>query len=746
MGALGSPRLGDVPQSSDTPQSGEVPQSGGEESEDEGDQGQSGGEPNTNDLAQAFSGPELMNLDASAGSLGCSYASPGTGAYAQSLCWFDLAGFTTEYRDRGRRQNPRYASVLDPLTGPVTYTPNGAASAVVEGTRWGPIQNYPVSIDLGEGYRLTATISTSSDGDKAKALRAKGFPTWGTASSATGAFLGRNGFYTGVTGEPAIYQPVDAGHQTSTVSLNNIRLTRPDGVEVRNFSIVVVDAESTDAGESLSWSTTGAGFRWLPNTPNPDPPTSKNQVMGNACSVTASPAWNATAPDKNASCTSATSNKTGTAMLHTAPPANPSVAFNVTQNLLGGGKQGVAFGVITGRVEAKVQVVDRVLGADGHPTQDVFQITGSFAGSPLLSAATVGTDLEASAAEGLPIDPSGSQVAYDRSATGSTVGSYTEKWVCSKTVPNSATPQRWPTSGFSATPPAANATFTRVMAGEYLGCTVIYTPPYLQLQKAVSNAGSYAPTPLPALQNWNLTAAGAASSLPTFTGAGQSARTPVPVGAYQLSEAEAAGFLEAEGFTQVGWSCPSATLNGSQVSITKGADVTCTVENKSLPGSATWSKTAKDGPTGALLKGAEWTLTGPGVPANTTVTDCVTAGACGTSPFADVDPTPGKFKLEGLRWGSYTLKETKAPAGYQVSSTTHTFTVGKDGTNFALNADWGDVENVQQPVPMLPVSGGIGTDQIYMAMAAMLALAGGAYAVKRIRERQFTRKTGATSS
>lgn len=685
---------------------------------------------------------------------GCSYANAGTGAYAQSLCWFDLSGFTTEYRDRGIWQNPRYASILDPLTGPVTYTPSGATSAVVEGRRWGPIQNFPVSINLGGGYTLTATISTSASGsnttqtNKARALEATGFPTWGTQTSADGAFLGRNNFYTGVSGKPAIYQPVDAGGGTSTATLSNIKLTDSDGQEVRNYSIVVADAESTDSNEELTWSTTGTGFIWLPNTPFPSPPVSKTQVMGNACATTATPAWNSSTPSANARCVSPSSKKEGTAMLHTAPPSNPNATFQVTQSMKGGGKQGVAFGVITARVEAGVEVVDRVIDANGQATADVFQVGATLAGSPLLDATTGSTGMQASDNRGLPIDAAGSQVAYGRAATGNTAGSYTETWVCTKTVPESSVPKRWPETGTSPTPPPPTDPFTRVKAGEYLGCTVTYTPPYLQLKKAVTNEGSYAPTPLPTPQNWNVTATGdAASNLPTVTGAGETTRTPVPIGDYALSETPGTGFLEAPGFELDAWSCPDAAVggNGDQVTIERGDDVVCTVTNKTKPGSATWSKVAKGAPPGTLLKGAEWVLTGPGVPANTFVTDCVESGACGTGAFADLDPEPGGFALENLRWGTYTLKEIKAPAGYQVSSTIHTFTVGKDGTTFELDPDWGAIENVQQPVPSLPISGGIGTDQIYIATAVLLTLAGGAYAVKRASMRRLTGEVGKTA-
>lgn len=130
----------------------------------------------------------------------CGFASPGTGTYASTLCWFDMS----------------------------SYDATQAAAG----------QQFAVSIP--GGYTLSFTI-TSSGGP----IAAHAFPTYG------GAYLGNNGHYTGVPGKPALYQTQSGA--TTTSSLTNITLTDKSGNSLTGFALVGADAESTDASESLSW-------------------------------------------------------------------------------------------------------------------------------------------------------------------------------------------------------------------------------------------------------------------------------------------------------------------------------------------------------------------------------------------------------------------------------------------------------------------------------------------------------------
>lgn len=93
--------------------------------------------------------------------------------------------------------------------------------------------------------------------------------------------------------------------------------------------------------------------------------------------------------------------------------------------------------------------------------------------------------------------------------------------------------------------------------------------------------------------------------------------------------------------------------------------IACTFTNTPAKGSAEWSKT--DGATpGNLLAGSEWTLKGPSYPTGVTVVD---------NGDLDVDKTNGRFRIDNLQYGSYTLTENKAPTGFVPDTQVHTFTV-----------------------------------------------------------------------
>ncbi|PWD50946.1 hypothetical protein C8046_10060 [Serinibacter arcticus] len=145
------------------------------------------------------------------------------------------------------------------------------------------------------------------------------------------------------------------------------------------------------------------------------------------------------------------------------------------------------------------------------------------------------------------------------------------------------------------------------------------------------------------------------------------------------------------------------------------ATVTVTNATARDLGAVVWSKV--DG-AGAALASSEWLLTGPGLPAaGLAVTDCVaTAPTDCTGP--DRDPAPGAFQLVDLLWGDYELVETRAPAGYQLGTTVHEFTIGP-----ALTVDLGPIVNDQRGQPSLPLTGGLGSDSFAVGGGALLAAA-----------------------
>lgn len=146
-------------------------------------------------------------------------------------------------------------------------------------------------------------------------------------------------------------------------------------------------------------------------------------------------------------------------------------------------------------------------------------------------------------------------------------------------------------------------------------------------------------------------------------------------------------------------------------------------------GSATWTKVDQQG---KQLAGSVWTLTGPGAYAKgVEVTDCVATDAAACTG-ADKDPAAGKFLIEELPLGDYTLVEKVAPKGYVLNATPVKFTIDEDNAEKAHSA--GSIVNVAEK-PELPATGSSAQTLLTLAGAALVLIAGGfgLQAVRRSR-------------
>lgn len=130
-----------------------------------------------------------------------------------------------------------------------------------------------------------------------------------------------------------------------------------------------------------------------------------------------------------------------------------------------------------------------------------------------------------------------------------------------------------------------------------------------------------------------------------------------------------------------------------------GTDLT--LDNERTPAAATWQKI--DSSDNGLLAGAEWKVTqtkkwdaATGTYKDldaadqkswtvTDISDASTVCTASDTVKCDVDTAAGKIKIDGLDWGEYTVQETKAPEGYELSDQIITFDVSKN----ALTADTG---------------------------------------------------------
>ena len=208
----------------------------------------------------------------------------------------------------------------------------------------------------------------------------------------------------------------------------------------------------------------------------------------------------------------------------------------------------------------------------------------------------------------------------------------------------------------------------------------------------------------------------------------------LPWGSYSITEKTSpSGYQRLEKtltFNDVSGANLKAQLKDA-TGVTKGA-----VTNQRLTGSVSWKKQDTSGHT---LSGSKWTLSGPGVPASTTITDCVITGAkgqCPSGPYADTDPAAGSFTVTGLPWDarSYSLVEKRAPAGYRLDSTSRTFVIKPDALQYSFSKAF---TNEKVATPRLPLTGGRGAHIFLIAGAVVSALAITTGLLRRRRHRNL---------
>jgi prepilin-type N-terminal cleavage/methylation domain-containing protein len=272
-------------------------------------------------VPQASSGtvPQMGSPINGATTTGCGFAAPGSGTYASNLCLVDFSSLTGNNL-LAAEQNQ-----------------NGSSSCL------------EMTATLPGNYQLYFCVKISGAPVVPSAL-----PTWSQA------FLGNsnsNGvpFYINIPGQPALYQtcegnkvmttlvagtniencysgtggtPFAAGNGVTTITFSNIVVNNPQGIPATGWEVVSVDAESSDNGESLQW-TSDQTLTVLPNSPT--------SQYGNACGggLTGSGTTTVTCTGQSTS-----GNKTGTAMVVAPTPST------LTIQLTGAGLEGISFGLV----------------------------------------------------------------------------------------------------------------------------------------------------------------------------------------------------------------------------------------------------------------------------------------------------------------------------------------------------------------------------------------------------------------
>jgi prepilin-type N-terminal cleavage/methylation domain-containing protein len=278
-------------------------------------------------------------------SIGCGFPTPGSGTYSTQLCFADFSSYDWTKASTG------------------TCAPTG------QPTQTGQLFQLAIA---STPYTLSYCLQVSTNDVQPSII-----PTYYNPSGDNSeAFLGNNGFYTGIPGKPALYQNAST---LVTAKFTDIQVLDAKGQAATGWTLVTGDAESTDTNEWMVFSnTTLPAINWsiLPNNGASD-------LYGNACYDDQDPnntgllAWTGSVPPTKAGvgspsngppatsspltintstyATGATSilcesnqqlNKTGTLMLQAQEPTGSSAAQSVSITMQGAGLEALFLGVL----------------------------------------------------------------------------------------------------------------------------------------------------------------------------------------------------------------------------------------------------------------------------------------------------------------------------------------------------------------------------------------------------------------
>jgi prepilin-type N-terminal cleavage/methylation domain-containing protein len=250
----------------------------------------------------------------------CGFATPGTGTYASTLCFVDFSAYDdTPAPCPG---SPGFQAIKGGIAGtPFTLSFCVEVSSVTHG---GSQITGPFPGPLKSGHINGTTTGLGFNGVGAVAL-----PSYADPPTSE-AFLGNNNFYTGVLGNPALYSEVEGS--TTTVQVIDIKVLDAVGNPATGWGLVTGDAESTDKGESMTW-TSDQPLSLIQNSPT--------SAIGNACAAPVSPDGLTGVGTTTVECAATVpSDKTGTVMLQAPKPTT------LTVTMVGAGLEAVFLGLL----------------------------------------------------------------------------------------------------------------------------------------------------------------------------------------------------------------------------------------------------------------------------------------------------------------------------------------------------------------------------------------------------------------
>jgi hypothetical protein len=280
-------------------------------------------------------------------SAGCGFATPGTaGAITSNLCFVDFSAWNALTSGPPANSNCQSGQLY--MSAGITGTAFSLTFCMsVTNSQFNsncnpnpPPGQTPCAGNPGQGISGYVAQANNGCGVANRAgwddIDAVALPTYACPPSSE-AFLGNNGFFTGVPGDPALYTVYESS--TAVISFTNIKVLTTNGDVATNWKLATGDAESTDTNESITW-TSNEDLQLIDN--------STASPVGNACDSFglpyAPPNYNTNylmgVGGTTVECSSTVSeDHTGTPMLQAATPSTLTVTLD------GGGLQALFLGV-----------------------------------------------------------------------------------------------------------------------------------------------------------------------------------------------------------------------------------------------------------------------------------------------------------------------------------------------------------------------------------------------------------------
>lgn len=327
-----------------------------------------------------------------ASAAGCGYGTGGP--FASNLCWFDMS----DYDDAQAR------------------SANGQQ----------------MSVNLDGGYTIDFTLTSRPVGTATHAgVESRAVPLetrFAFGSSASGG--GRVGGYVGTPGEPALYS-IDQGNSNGVdLTLSDITVEDSTGAPVTGYRFVIADAENNVNGENFTWTSDQALD--LIGVLNPAAPTGcQNSLTGlGTTSVTCIGTGGEPGPPNP---------RYDNVIVGADTPSTIGLSMTTFA------RSGVAFGIMTSKIEVRKSVTGRV-----YPS-DSFDVTAISPESSTIATDSTGPANSASTGE-LTVLPRTNGASYTLSeaatpGSGTQLSEYTRDWTCTN---NGAPDPSLPSGGGTA--------------------------------------------------------------------------------------------------------------------------------------------------------------------------------------------------------------------------------------------------------------------------------------------------------